>query len=147
MSKSTWRVSMSPGSHIQMLVFNSIESSYLTSIDYEKVALGSDVLFVGFPNDMLRHQEQPALGQKGDIWPQCPSLDFNGRGEIVIDAQVFAGSSGSPVFVDWDETYKLHWCHFRDDATARRKRIFGRRNLSYTWPGNRREAEARAGTY
>lgn len=28
-------------------------------------------------------------------------------GEIVIDAQVFAGSSGSPVFISWDRSYKL----------------------------------------
>ena len=36
-----------------------------------------------------------------------PTLDFNGKGEIVIDAQVFASSSGSPVFITWDRTYKL----------------------------------------
>ena len=28
-----------------------------------------------------------------------PDVDFNGRGQIVIDAQVFPGQSGSPVFV------------------------------------------------
>ncbi len=36
-----------------------------------------------------------------------PNVDFNGRGQIVIDAQIFNGSSGSPVFVDWDGEYKL----------------------------------------
>ena len=36
-----------------------------------------------------------------------PNVDFNGKGEIVIDAQVFRGSSGSPVFVGQDNGYLL----------------------------------------
>ena len=36
-----------------------------------------------------------------------PNIDFNGRGQIVIDAQIFPGSSGSPVFVAWDGRYSL----------------------------------------
>ena len=36
-----------------------------------------------------------------------PNVDFNGKGQIVIDAQIFPGSSGSPVFVDWDGKYSL----------------------------------------
>ena len=35
------------------------------------------------------------------------NIDFNGKGHIAIDAQIFAGSSGSPVFVDWDYKYRL----------------------------------------
>ena len=36
-----------------------------------------------------------------------PNVDFNGKGQIVIDAQIFRGSSGSPVFVAWDDWYSL----------------------------------------
>ena len=36
-----------------------------------------------------------------------PNVDFNGKGQIVIDAQIFPGSSGSPVFVAWDNRYSL----------------------------------------
>lgn len=36
-----------------------------------------------------------------------PDVDFNGKGQIVIDAQIFQGSSGSPVFVHWDGEYSL----------------------------------------
>ena len=85
---------------------NCIDSSFLTPIDYEKVALGSDVLFIGFPNDRYDFVNNLPLIRKGTL-ASMPNLDFNGRGEIVIDAQVFRGSSGSPVFIDWDGTYKL----------------------------------------
>lgn len=83
-----------------------IDSSFLTPIEYEKVALGNDVLFVGFPNDIYDIKNNLPLVRKGTL-ASLPNLDFNGRGELIIDAQVFAGSSGSPVFVDWDGTYKL----------------------------------------
>lgn len=36
-----------------------------------------------------------------------PNVDFNGKGQIIIDAQIFPGSSGSPVFVAWDGKYSL----------------------------------------
>jgi hypothetical protein len=34
-------------------------------------------------------------------------MDYNGQGQIVLDAQVFKGSSGSPVFVPVDGQYRL----------------------------------------
>ena len=36
-----------------------------------------------------------------------PNVDFNGQGHVVIDAHLFRGSSGSPVFVAWDRKYSL----------------------------------------
>ena len=83
-----------------------LDDSFLTPIDYEKVALGSDVLFVGFPNGLYDMKNNLPLVRRGSL-ASLPNLDFDGRGELVIDAQVFPGSSGSPVFIDWDETYKL----------------------------------------
>ncbi len=83
-----------------------IGDNFLTPIDYDKVALGNDVLFVGYPNDRYDVVNNLPLLRKGTL-ASMPNVDFNGKGEIVIDAQVFPGSSGSPVFVDWDDTYKL----------------------------------------
>ena len=84
----------------------SIDDKFLAPIDYEKVALGSDVLFVGFPDDRYDIVNNLPLVRKGTL-ASMPDIDFNGKGELVIDAQVFPGSSGSPVFVDWDGTYRL----------------------------------------
>ena len=83
-----------------------IGEEFLTPIDYERVALGSDVLFVGYPNDYYDTTNNLPLVRKGTL-ASMPSIDFKGDGNIVIDAQVFGGSSGSPVFVDWGGKYRL----------------------------------------
>lgn len=36
-----------------------------------------------------------------------PKVDFGGKPEFLIDAQVFKGSSGSPVFVEIDGEWRL----------------------------------------
>ena len=79
---------------------------FLTPIDYEKVAPGSEVLFVGYPNDFYDTTNNLPLVRKGTL-ASIPNIDFRGTGTVVIDAQVFGGSSGSPVFVDWDNQYRL----------------------------------------
>ncbi len=83
-----------------------IREEFLESIDYEKVALGGTVLFVGYPNGFYDDFNNLPLVRSGTL-ASLPSMDFQGRGEIIIDAQVFGGSSGSPVFVDWDDKYRL----------------------------------------
>ena len=79
---------------------------FMTPINYEKVGLGSDVLFVGYPSDFYDTHNNLPLARKGSL-SSIPNVDFGGRGELVIDAEVFAGSSGSPVFTAWDNKYSL----------------------------------------
>lgn len=83
-----------------------IGEEFLTPIDYEKVALGSDVLFVGYPNGYYDAVNNLPLVRKGTL-ASMPNIDFGGHGMVVIDAQVFQGTSGGPVFVDWDGKYRL----------------------------------------
>jgi hypothetical protein len=83
-----------------------IGEEFLTSIDYDRVALGSDVLFIGYPNDFYDTVNNLPLVRKGTL-ASMPNIDFMGKGTIVVDAQVFEGSSGSPVFVDWGGKYRL----------------------------------------
>ena len=98
-------VDVSEFTHSDAYIGN-IGDNFLAPIDYEKVALGSDVLFVGYPNDRYDIANNLPLVRKGTL-ASMPNVDFNGRGELVIDAQVFPGSSGSPVFVNWDGKYRL----------------------------------------
>lgn len=86
--------------------FKYIEEDFLTPINYEKVALGSEVLFVGYPSDYYDVTNNLPLVRKGTL-ASLPNIDFRGHGHIVIDAQVFEGSSGSPVFVSWENKYRL----------------------------------------
>ena len=88
------------------VVFKWIEESFLQPIDYEKVALGSDVIFVGYPAGFYDVANNLPLLRRGAI-ASVPDVDFNGKGQIVIDAQVFRGSSGSPVFVGHGDRYLL----------------------------------------
>ena len=86
--------------------YKYIDNTLLKLIDYDKVAPGSDVLFVGYPENRYDVVNNLPLIRKGSI-ASMPSVDFNGKGQIVIDAQIFPGSSGSPVFVAWDDWYSL----------------------------------------
>lgn len=86
--------------------YKYLDESYLRPINYQKIALGSDVIFVGYPENIHDTVNNLPLVRKGSI-ASMPDVDFNGKGQIVIDAQVFPGSSGSPVFVMWDNTYSL----------------------------------------
>ena len=88
------------------LYIKNLADEFLTPIDYEKVAPGSDVLFVGYPNDFYDTHNNLPLARKGSL-SSIPNVDFEGKGELVIDAEVFGGSSGSPVFADWDNKYRL----------------------------------------
>ena len=83
-----------------------LDENLLKPIDYEKVAPGSDVIFVGYPENYYDTVNNLPLIRKGSI-ASIPNVDFNGRGQIVIDAQIFPGSSGSPVFVAWEGRYSL----------------------------------------
>lgn len=82
------------------------DDGLIKPIDYNKVALGSDVIFVGYPENRYDVVNNLPLIRRGSI-ASMPNVDFNGKGQIVIDAQIFPGSSGSPVFVDWDGKYSL----------------------------------------
>ena len=78
--------------------FKPLDERCLNLIDYSKVAPGSEVIFVGYPEDRYDIVNNLPLIRTGSI-ASMPDVDFNGRGQIVIDAQVFPGQSGSPVFV------------------------------------------------
>ena len=83
-----------------------LDHNLLNPIDYKKVAPGSGVIFVGYPRGYYDVKNNLPLIRRGSI-ASMPSVDFNGKGQVVIDAHLFHGSSGSPVFVSWDNRYSL----------------------------------------
>lgn len=84
----------------------AINDDSLRSINYNEFAAGSNVIFVGYPENRYDVVNNLPLIRRGSI-ASMPNVDFNGRGQIVIDAQIFPGSSGSPVFVSWGGQYSL----------------------------------------
>lgn len=57
-----------------------------------------DVTFVGYPNGFYDTTNLTPLARHGRT-ATPPELDYEGRPMYLIDAPVFAGSSGSPVFI------------------------------------------------
>ena len=57
-----------------------------------------DIVFVGYPNDIYDTKNNLPIIRKG-ITATHPNIDYEGRPIFLIDASVFPGSSGSPVFI------------------------------------------------
>ena len=57
-----------------------------------------EILFVGYPNGVWDHVNLMPIMRRGTTATPI-ALDFEGRPEFLIDAAVYPGSSGSPVFI------------------------------------------------
>lgn len=86
------------------------QAAYLRPISLDDVAgpsvlenldVTASVLFVGFPNGMFDEVHYLPIVRRGSV-ATSPELDFNGEPIFLIDASVFPGSSGSPVFTVGD---------------------------------------------
>lgn len=84
----------------------SIEQSMLANYEEKELLPGKDVWFIGYPENRYDSVHNLPILRKGFIG-SIPTLDFDGKREIIIDAPVFPGSSGSPVFTTLDGMYKL----------------------------------------
>ncbi|HKB58930.1 MAG TPA: serine protease [Gallionellaceae bacterium] len=67
----------------------------------ESLDVTAPVLFVGFPNGMFDEKHYLPIFRRGYV-ATAPDYDFNGEPVFLIDASVFPGSSGSPVFTVGD---------------------------------------------
>lgn len=83
-----------------------LHSQLLREIDYSRIAQGNEVKFIGYPLGYYDNINNLPLLRRGVI-ASVPEVDFQGESKIIIDAPVYEGSSGSPVFVDWDNKYTL----------------------------------------
>ena len=57
-----------------------------------------EVIFVGYPNNLFDHANLTPIMRRGSTATPI-ALDYNGEPAFLIDAAVFPGSSGSPVFI------------------------------------------------
>jgi hypothetical protein len=72
----------------------------------EDLLPGIDVWFIGYPENRFDNIHNLPLLRRGYI-ASIPKVDFNGKKQFVIDAQVFKGSSGSPVFAALKGNFKF----------------------------------------
>jgi len=86
--------------------YKNLYLDMLCEIDESNILPGADIWFVGYPENRFDIVHNLPIMRKGHI-ASIPNLDFNGKRQFVIDAQVFPGSSGSPVLADIDGHAKL----------------------------------------
>jgi len=75
-----------------------------TDQELEGIDVASPVVFVGYPNGMFDQKNYTPIVRQGFI-ATPPELDYGGAPVFLIDASIFPGSSGSPVFSyahSWD---------------------------------------------
>ena len=73
-------------------------SIFLNDDTVENLDALEQVTFIGYPNGIWDEVNQLPVVRRG-MTASPLSLDFNGHPQFVIDASVFGGSSGSPVFL------------------------------------------------
>lgn len=84
----------------------NLHGEFIEPIDFSRLFPGSEVSFIGYPDNRFDTAHNLPILRKGYL-ATLPSVDFNGLKQVLIDAQVFPGSSGSPVFVVMDGRYRL----------------------------------------
>ncbi len=72
----------------------------------EQLRSGSEVFFLGYPTGFSDERHNLPILRSGTI-ASIPTVDFNGKPEFLIDAQVYPGSSGSPVLVRIENQLRL----------------------------------------
>ena len=74
------------------------EKEFPTQEHYEKfIGPIEDIIFIGYPNGIWDSKNILPISRRGMTATPC-YYDFNGEKKFLVDASVFPGSSGSPVF-------------------------------------------------
>ncbi|MDE2915044.1 MAG: serine protease [Paracoccaceae bacterium] len=83
-----------------------LSPGFLEELDANRIGVGTDVLFAGFPNGMKDVRNGLALMRKGSI-ASIPSMDCHAKGLLAVDGTVLPGNSGGPVFVECGNSCRL----------------------------------------
>jgi len=64
----------------------------------DKIDAIEDIVFIGYPNGIWDSKNFTPIARKGTTATPL-NIDYEGQKKFLIDASVFGGSSGSPVFI------------------------------------------------
>lgn len=81
------------------LYYKYVDYSMLADFHESELSVAENVYFIGYPDGRYDSVNNLPLIRTGMI-SSHPLFDFNGLPQFIIDAQVFPGSSGSPVYID-----------------------------------------------
>jgi hypothetical protein len=83
----------------QEVFFRAVQTElFVTNEMLAELSAIEDVTFVGYPNGIWDEVNLLPIARRGTTASPL-HVDFSGRPEFIIDASVFRGSSGSPVFI------------------------------------------------
>jgi hypothetical protein len=69
-----------------------------TAEELPKYGVFQEVKFIGYPIGIWDEKNNLPIVRRG-MTATDPAIDYNGKSEFLVDAAVFPGSSGSPVFI------------------------------------------------
>lgn len=81
------------------LFVKAVPYNMLSDFNEPELNVAENVLFIGYPDNRYDIKNNLPLVRQGLI-ASHPKYDYNGDPIFIIDAQVFPGSSGSPVYID-----------------------------------------------
>lgn len=84
------------------IFFKFLTTDFFSNFTEPELDVGQKVVFVGYPDSRFDRKNNLPIVRDGII-ASHPKVDFDGNKQFVIDAQVFPGSSGSPVFLNIKE--------------------------------------------
>jgi V8-like Glu-specific endopeptidase len=76
---------------------------FATPLALDELNMVEEVTMVGYPNGLWDATNNLPLFRRG-VTASHPAIDFNGKSEFVVDIACFPGSSGSPVFLNPEES-------------------------------------------
>lgn len=88
------------------IFFKCIDESFILECSDLEIMPGDEAWFVGYPQGRFDEVHNLPILRRGYI-ASPPSIDFNGNKEFLVDANVFPGSSGSPVFTSFKGRFRL----------------------------------------
>lgn len=90
----------------EKLFYISLDKSILpTAQQLSNFSALEEILMVGYPNGIWDNVNNKPILRKG-VTATHPNFDYCGKKEIMIDAACFPGSSGSPVFIFNEGSYR-----------------------------------------
>lgn len=81
------------------LYFKAVSYDMLATFNEPELSVAENVYFIGYPDNRYDEKNNLPLIRTGMI-ASHPKYNYNGNAVFIIDAQVFPGSSGSPVYID-----------------------------------------------
>lgn len=88
--------------HLDKIYFQALDTDILSNLNEPYLDVANRIIFVGYPEGLFDQKHNLPIVRTG-ITASHPKIDFNKIPQFLIDAQVFPGSSGSPVFLDLND--------------------------------------------